>query len=83
MLGITLQLLGNIWYAAKNNIINATAIKDQEEHFLLIPFFDELSFSLESGKYSVDIEGNQGYLAEGKTDIMEKAAGIYSEACRS
>ena len=53
---------------------------DIDSYFLLIPFFDELSFSLEDGKYSVDIEGNQGYLAEGKTDIMEKAAGIYSEA---
>ena len=50
-----------------------------DSYFLLIPFFDELEFSLAEGPYSVAIEGNEKYLASGKMDIMEKAAFLYHE----
>ena len=50
-----------------------------DSYFLRIPFFDELTLSLEEGEYRVEIKGNEGYLEKGKTDIMEKAARLYSE----
>ena len=50
-----------------------------DSYFLRIPFFDELTLTLEEGEYRVEIKGNEGYLEKGKTDIMEKAARLYSE----
>ena len=52
---------------------------DIDSYFLRIPFFDEITLSLEEGDYQVVIKGNEDYLEKGKTDIMEKAARLYSE----
>ena len=52
---------------------------DIDSYFLRIPFSDEITLFLEEGDYQVEIKGNEDYLEKGKTDIMEKAARLYSE----
>lgn len=57
----------------------ADGYHDLETHFHVISLSDSIRLSLgESVETAVSIKGNESYLPEGATDLMEKAARLYS-----
>ena len=52
---------------------------DLDTYFHLISLADRLHFEYEEApSFSVRIHGNESYLEEGKTDLIEKAARLFS-----